>query len=392
LKKAGKRKHRSLFYRVSAWLHLWLGLVTGIVVVIVSVTGAILTFEEELRLLLQPYQKVQDTGKPFLPPSVLADATKKQYNIKGVSVVIYRGLDRSAIIPWYGDRKNMLVNFVDPYTGKGLHSQPLNSDFYRIMIEGHYQLWLPRKIGAPIVTYSTLIFVITLITGLVLWWPKKWTRSTREQSFFVKITGTFKRLNYDLHNVLGFYSLLIAMILGLTGIVFGAKWFSDAVYWTASGGEKKTFERAMSDTTLTYIRKSPDEDILFARLQKAKVDMTNQSVTFGYPFGKAGTWSVAVNPSMGSKRYQEQSSHFEQHSLKLLKADPNFATLNGGEKLSRLNYDLHVGSVWGLPTKIIAFLACIISASLPITGFIIWLGKQKKKPKIRKKRIQTTTT
>jgi len=53
---------------------------------------------------------------------------------------------------------------------------------------------------------------------------------------------------------------------------------------------------------------------------------------------------------------------------------------NGGDKMMRLNYDLHVGSIGGITTKIIALLVCIISASLPITGFIIWLGK-KKKPK-----------
>lgn len=377
MKKAGKKKNRSLFYRISAWLHLWLGLVTGIVVVIVSVTGAILTFEEELRLLFQPYQTVQDHGKPFLPPSALAEAAKKEYKIKGVSAVLYRGRERSAVVPWYGDRKNYLVNYLDPYTGKPLHSQPLNSDFYRIMIEGHYQLWLPRNIGQPIVAYSTLIFVITLITGLVLWWPKKWTKSTREQSFFIKTKATFKRLNYDLHNVLGFYALLIAMVLGLTGMVFGMRWFSNAVYYTASGGAKQAFERASSDTTLTITNTIPDEDILFNRLKQTKVDMDNQGVTFGYPFGKAGTWSVSINPEMG-KRYRERGSYFEQHSLKLLKTEPAFATVNGGEKMMRLNYDLHVGAIGGITTKIIAFLVCVISASLPITGFIIWLGKKRK--------------
>jgi uncharacterized iron-regulated membrane protein len=389
LKRGGKKKDRSLFYRISAWLHLWLGLVTGIVVVIVSITGAILTFEDELRMLLQPYQKVQDHGKPFLPPSTLAAIAKNEYKTKGVSAVIYRGRDKSVIIPWYGDRKNYLVNYLDPYTGKPLHSQPLNSDFYRIMIEGHYQLWLPRNIGQPVVAYSTLIFVITLITGLVLWWPKKWTKATKEQSFFIRTKGTLKRLNYDLHNVLGFYALIIAMILGLTGMVFGMQWFSNSVYWAASGGAKKAFERAKSDTTLTTINAMPDEDVLFQRLQKAKVDMAGQMVTFGYPFGKAGAWSVGINPSMG-KRYTERSSYFEQHSLKLLKTDAAFSAVNGGEKLSRLNYDLHVGSVGGITTKIIAFLVCVISASLPITGFIIWLGKKRKSSKRARKRKKVT--
>ena len=378
LKRAGKKRNRSVFYRIAAWLHLWLGLVSGIVVIIVSITGAVLTFEEELRWLFQPYQKVQDNGKPFLPPSALAAAAKKEYKIPGVSAVIYRGRNRSVIVPWYGDRKNYLVNYLDPYTGQALHSQPLDSDFYRIMVIGHYQLWLPRNIGQPIVAYATLIFVITLITGLVLWWPKRWNASTRKQSFFIRTKATLKRLNYDLHNVLGFYAMLIALILGLTGMVFGMQWFSKAVYWTASGGKTPTFERVSSDTTLTATRTLPDEDVLFQLLQRQHVDMSHQEISFGYPFGKAGTWSLSVNPSMG-KRYKIQNSYFEQHSLKPLKADRSFSAVNGGEKMSRLNYDLHVGAIGGITTKIIAFLVCLISASLPVTGFIIWLGKKRKK-------------
>ena len=330
--------------------------------------------------MFQPYQSVKDEGKPFLPPSKLAEAVKKKYGIAGVSAVLYRGKDRSVVIPWYGDRKNMLVNYVNPYTAEPLYSQRLDDDFYRIMIVGHYQLWMTRNIGKPIVAYSTLIFVITLFTGLILWWPKRWTNATRKQSFFVRTKGTLKRLNYDLHNVLGFYALAIALILGLTGMVYGMEWFSKAVYWSASGGEKQSFERSVSDTTLLAKPGLADEDIIFRRLLVAKIDMVNQHITFGYPYGKTGAWSVAFNPKPNT-RYLERSDYYEQHSLKLLKSDPAYDKLNGGAQLLKLNYDLHVGSIWGLGTKIIAFLACVISASLPITGFIIWLSKGKKKKK-----------
>ena len=108
------KKKRSVFYRISAWLHLWLGLISGIVVVIVSLTGAALTFEEEWRYLFQPYQHAESQGRSFLPPSVLADSVKKAYQLPGVSAVMYRGKDRSAVVPWYRDRANLLVNYVDP--------------------------------------------------------------------------------------------------------------------------------------------------------------------------------------------------------------------------------------------------------------------------------------
>lgn len=373
-----KKKHpRSLFYRISAWLHLWLGLISGIVIVIVAVTGAILTFEQELRVLTQPYQKVRVASTPVLPPSVLSSAVIRKYNFPSVYGVFYQGEGRSAIVPYYGDRKKYQVVYVDPYTARILHYQVLNDDFYRIMIEGHYQLWLPRSIGKPIVAYATLIFVITLISGMVLWWPKKWTKTAVKASFFIKFKARFKRLNYDLHNVLGFYALLVGLVLGLTGMVYGMKWFADSTYYIASAGQHRLNDRPVSDSTLTVVHQQPEEDLLYKNLLNKGTDIKKQWISISYPFGKAGTWGVGVNPKPGT-RYLEHYAYYEQHSLKRLKGPLYFSQAGGAEQLMRLNYDLHVGAIGGIWTKIIAFLVCVISASLPVTGFIIWIKKKNK--------------
>jgi len=369
--KVKTKKNRSLFYRISAWLHLWLGLVTGIVVVIVSITGAALVFEQELRVLLDPYQTVEANNRNFLPPSVLKHAAMKKYNLPAVSAVVYQGKNRSAVVPYYGDRSKYQLIYIDPYSAEILHYQLLSKDFFRIMLEGHYNLWLPRKFGKPIVAYSTLIFVITLVTGIVLWWPKNLNKTNVQKSFKIKWTAKWKRINYDLHNVVGFYSLLFALILGLTGMVYGMKWFSDAMYWTASGGKSFAYNKMASDTTLVRSGIMEDEDVLFKQLVNKKADLDNQFLTIGYPFGKAGVWNISLNPRADS-RMRDSSESFEQVSLKKLEKPVE----NGGDLLLGLNYDLHVGSVGGFTTKIIAFLVCIICASLPVTGFIIWWPKK----------------
>ncbi len=373
-----KRKHpRSLFYRISAWLHLWLGILSGIVIVIVSLTGAILTFEQELRLVFQPYQTVKEENRPFLPPSKLSEKVRKEFDFPSVAGVFYQGAGRSAVVPYYGDRKNYRVIYINPYTAEILHNQALDDDFYRIMVVGHYQLWLPRNIGKPIVAYATLIFVITLISGMVLWWPKKWTKTTRNASFFIRVKAKFKRLNYDLHNVLGFYSLLIALVLALTGMVYGMKWFADAVYFVSSVGEEQALERPLSDTTLTTVHRIPEQDLLYQNLIHKGTDVKTQILSISYPFGKKGVWGVGINPKPGT-RYLEAYQYYEQHSLKPLASPVKFNKANGGDQVLRLNYDLHVGSIGGIWTKIIAFLVCIICTSLPITGFIIWIKKKEK--------------
>jgi uncharacterized iron-regulated membrane protein len=373
--KKEKKKGRSLFYRISAWLHLWLGLVTGLVVIVVSITGAILVFEQELRVMFQPFQTVSSNGKSILQPSVLKAAAMKAYNLPEVSCVVYQGEGRCAVVPYYEDRKNMLLTYIDPYTARPLHSVPLEKDFFRRVLAGHYNLWLPRPYGDLIVSYSTMIFVITLITGLVLWWPRKWTKATRKQAFKIKTDATPKRLNYDLHNVLGFYSLIIGLILGLTGIVYGIQWFSKAVYFTASGGQQragfKRGEKKEDVPTLVRTSATPDEDSIFTLMHTTHPDVEKEILVITYPEGKGGAWSTSLSKELNKSAYEFGS--YEQVSLKPKKKKPE----NGGDRYMRLNYDLHLGSVGGITTKILAFLACIICASLPITGFIIWWGKKK---------------
>ena len=378
-KEPKKKKGRSYFYRICAWLHLWLGLISGIVVVLVSLTAAILTFEQEIKLLTEPFQTVEHAeDAQFLPPSVLRERVKEEYDFPSVSSVYYRGEGKSALIPYYADRTNYQEIYVNPYTGETLYNRKLNNDFWRSMIIGHYQLWLPRNIGKPIVAYGTLIFVIALITGLILWWPKRWNKSSRDASFKIRWTAKFKRLNYDLHNVLGFYSLLVALILGLTGMVYGMQWFSDAVFWTASGGEKRDMERITSDTTAVGTFKMNDEDVLFQQVLDSGIDPAENQIAIQFPYGKAGAWNVNINPSFQTQ-WQARSTYYEQGSLKELKKDPAFSESNGGEQIMKLNYDLHVGSIGGIWTKIIAFLVCIVCTSLPITGFVVWWKKNPNK-------------
>src|SRR5699024_9878042 len=203
--------------------------------------------------------------------------------------------DKSAIVPYYSDPSNYQVGYVNPYTGKPLHNRHLDSDFFRFILMGHYQLWLPRWIGKPIVAYGTLIFVILLISGLVLWWPKRWSKRNAQKALKIRWNSSWRRLNLDLHNVVGFYSLLIALILALTGMVYGMNWFKEAVYWSATGEALPQQERVVSDTTLAASQAIPDEDRLYNNLVQSGLDFTDTEVWFYYPRGEKGVWTVQLN-------------------------------------------------------------------------------------------------
>ncbi|GGG92235.1 PepSY-associated TM helix domain-containing protein [Pedobacter zeae] len=393
----GKKKQKdTLFKRINNWLHLWLGLISGVIVLIVCLTGCIWVFNEEITGLLEPNTKVAWQDKPVVKPSELMRIAAKLYPEKVPSYANYQqgraiNLNLRAANAAPRDRRtgNTILK-VNPYTGEVISTevhQPGESDFFRFILNGHRFLWMPAQIGRPIVNYGTLIFVVLLITGLIWWYPKKWNQSTRDKSFKIKWGASFKRVNLDLHNVLGFYALLFLLAIALTGMVYGIKWYSEGIYWVTSGGEKlAAYKRLDSDSTLKGTGYTPEKamDVAWNRV----IARHPESMGFYYSFADTADAKAAINitvyPNKG-QFYNSQGYTFDQHTLQELKRQDAYsvayAQASFGQKLRKMNYDIHVGSILGFPGKVLAFLASLIGASLPITGFLVWYGRKFKKKK-----------
>jgi uncharacterized iron-regulated membrane protein len=88
---------------------------------------------------------------------------------------------------------------------------------------------------------------------------------------YFKRRAKFKRVNYDLHTVLGFYSLTIALTLTITGLIMGFQWFNKGFYWLASDGQRpQWYERAFSDTTQNLPLAGPGRKISNDDLKNVK--------------------------------------------------------------------------------------------------------------------------
>lgn len=376
------------FSKINAWLHLWLGLISGIIVFIVSITGCILVFEHDLKDLLYPYRKAAITNNgAMLPPSALISAAEKAMGGMPARSIEYRLPGKTTQVNFQSDS----IVYVNPYTAE-VAAVVDHEDFFHEVEEGHVNLWLPRKIGTRIVTYATLIFTILLITGMVLWWPKKWNRHNIRNAFTILWKGKFKRVNYDLHNVLGFYTLPVALIIAYSGLYMGFGWLSRSVYTVASGGKSMpAYYEPPSDTTMAAAgSRWAVLDGIWRQCVNELADKKSPAVLIGTPPGKNA--SVYAYTNMEGAYYQ--AHYFDQYSGKKLQGGGvdvmPFSEANGGDKLRRLNYSLHVGSIWGIPSKILFFLGSLVAASLPVTGFYIWWGKKKKKKKPALNRQQQT--
>jgi uncharacterized iron-regulated membrane protein len=396
------KKGKSWLKKLNAWLHLWLGLASGLIVFIVAVTGCLFVFQKEItELTHKDMLFVTPQSTPMLPPSVLQEkAQAAMGKDKPISyMTFYRAPDRAWEFMVYktGDEKAITVFgavdyygsvFINPYTGEvtGIHNY--KRDFFIIVKELHWSLLLHHPIGEQIVGWSTFIFVILLITGLILWWPKKWSKATREQSFKIKWSAKFKRVNYDLHNVLGFYSMLFALVLALTGMVWAFKWFQATVYVIAARSttppERKTFQ---SDTL--QMPSTKGLDLAYGYLVKEIPDARR----FGASAPAADKAApLYMSAYFGKETYYNRDDfQFDKNTGKMLYRQ-TAKDKNAGERLIGMNYDIHVGAIAGLPGKILAFIISLICASLPITGLLVWLNKGKKKSKAEKKKAPLLAT
>ncbi|MDQ1089185.1 PepSY domain-containing protein [Siphonobacter sp. SORGH_AS_1065] len=375
------------FRKINNWLHLWLGLGSGIIVFIVCITACIWVFNEEITAVLEPETKIEKENRPVITPSQLHESIATLHPGKEITYANYQQgrTIQAGVGDWEGEHYTINVH---PYTGKVINQhvhQKDESDFFRTVLNGHRFLWLPWEIGRPIVNYATLIFVIELITGLVWWYPKKWNKSTIEKSFTIKWGASFKRVNLDLHNVLGFYSLLFLLAIALTGMVWGIKWYSEGLYWVTSGGDTlPEFARNHSDTLQSnrFYTREQAMNKAWGIVQKKHPEAHGFYYNFPEKKDLKSPIYITIYPSAG-QFYNHQSYSFDQHTLKPFAEnavyDVPYAQASFGAKLRRMNYDIHVGSILGLPGKVMAFFASLIGASLPITGFLIWWGRRNKK-------------
>ncbi|MBE7175184.1 MAG: PepSY domain-containing protein [Mucilaginibacter polytrichastri] len=366
------------FKKITGTLHLWLGLASGLIVCFLGITGCILAFQQEIERAVQEYRFVEPQDRSYLPPSRLGAIASAQLPGKHRHSITYGDAGDAAVVAFYNiDPEYYFLAFLNPYTGEVLKVKDMSDDFFRIMINGHFYLWLPPAIGQPVVASATLCFFVLLVTGLILWWPKN--KSARKQRFTVKWTARWRRVNYDMHNVLGFYAMFIAFFLATTGLIMGFQWFSKSVYWLASGGKEQVlFYEPMSKKTPVKTAGEPAPD----RVWKFMVKNYPSARTVEVHYPDSDTASISGVANFGEGTYWNTDvRYFDQHTFEEITVNHSFGRkkdLKIADKIMRMNYDIHVGAILGLPGKIMAFCASLICASLPVTGFMIWWGRRKK--------------
>lgn len=342
---------------------------------IVSITGCIYVFVDEIESITKrEFLYVEPAEKEKLSTAELRQIAEGHLGEKVRAMAIYTDPERSVIGSARGaDPEFDYRIYLNPYTGEVLKVVDMQKDFFNIVVEIHYSLFLGET-GSKIISYAVSVFVILLVTGIVLWWPKK--KRKVKSSFTIKWKAKWRRKNYDLHSVLGFYASWIAIVIAITGLSWSYEWVEEGIYWLATG-ETKVDKEIKSDINMASSRFPADQALAYT--------MNN------YPYG-ISYWlffpADSSSPIYIYSYYKPEDIRardsfyvkFDQYSGEILEGSVP-GKRNAGDQLRAMNYDIHVGAIFGLAGKLLVFFTGLIIASLPISGFMFWWGKNKKKDK-----------
>lgn len=367
------------FKKIIQKIHLWLGLSTGLVVFIISITGCIYAFQQEIQDATQPFRFSEIENKPILPPSVFEKEARSVLPAAHLHAINYPAQGRSVEAIFYSFKpEHYYIVYMNPYTAKVLEVVNMENGFFHWILDGHFYLWLSPEIGQPVTSYATLLFVFMLISGIVLWWPKNKSAARQRFWFRWKDITKWKRKNYDLHNILGFYSSFLLLIIAITGIFFGIQWFTYLIYKAAGGEKNLLFTEPVSQRAIATNFKKPATDLVWEKMKKEHTDAVSLEVH------AIESDSSAIGANVNTKEgvfWSTDYRYFDQYTLKEIPAATIYGRLKDADtadKLIRMTYDIHTGGILGLAGKLLAFLLSLVAASLPVTGFMIWWGKQKK--------------
>jgi uncharacterized iron-regulated membrane protein len=209
------RPQSVLVRRVLFQVHLWLGVIAGLYILLVCVTGAALVFRIDMQRALHPDLFTPSAAAPQADPVAIIDSVARAYPGERVSGVDAPTTGRPTYLAYTssGDRFRTLL--LDPATATML-GELADTTFVRTLQDLHFDL-LGGRTGRIVNGAGAIVLSLMCLTGLVIWWPG---RSNWQRSLVVDWRRKGRRVLWDLHSAIGFWTAAFVLMWAVTGVYF----------------------------------------------------------------------------------------------------------------------------------------------------------------------------
>ncbi|MBN9587942.1 MAG: hypothetical protein BGN85_06425 [Alphaproteobacteria bacterium 64-11] len=369
-------------------VHMWVGLILGILCAVLGLSGSLLVYDDVLNKLLDPPPFATTQGAP-LPLAMVADAAREAAGDKGVTAgqlqITFPKKPAEAVSVRVGQISPMgtmglqnrtsgeerrrarrrgaegggrapigLQVFIDPVSGQVLETRrAIGSSIIRFAHQLHGNFLLGREGRSIVVGWLGVAMLLLGATGLVLWWPR---RGQWKYAFFVRATATGLRFHRELHAATGIWIFLIFMVVSYSGLVLA---------WPQLLGPGGPGPRAMPHVTPgTSASIGPDRALALAKAAMPGTEpdsitlptRPDQPITVGFMVHDAVRASVLVDP---------------WHDRVIGVRD------NSGSILAWMR-PLHQGAGLGVVWRFLVFLSGLVPSLFIVTGLIMWLKKRRR--------------
>ncbi|MDO6389104.1 PepSY-associated TM helix domain-containing protein [Pontibacter sp. BT731] len=358
-------------------LHLWVGLTAGAVLAFMGLMGSLYVFQPELTVALYPehYKSSEPEAAPVEVRLVVKNA-EEQFGGQVTNIFFPVRELENYIVKVKGNKQFL---FFDAATGNYVGQLEKRRGAMDTVLDLHRHLAMGDT-GALITrTCALLLAFVLLSTGLYLWFPRK--RHQLKERLRLKPNASFKRRNFDLHNVFGFYFSIPLFLAAITGVYFGFQEQTQNVVDKLTLAKEPTpYVKALRSSyqeataPLTVYEALDRMDALHPGYVKRTLVMAPDSAaTLNLTY-------LASSELEAGPQYRPMV-YLDQYTGAIV-YDYNPHTAPVGTQLTRNWFvPTHFGEIGGWITRILWFFLGLVPATLWVTGIVMWRGKSKKKKK-----------
>jgi uncharacterized iron-regulated membrane protein len=351
-------------------IHLWTGILLSIYVALIGLSGAITVFRADLTMSVPHALQSQPLDPArYKTLDEVATSLRAAHPKFKLLTILAPDEDRHAFGSMMRAQDGMHFVTVDPYSARVLHDAASKKHWAMLIGEFHENMFLGRT-GEIISGMAAIALLLTLFTGIVLWWPGivRWVRALG-----VNFRAGWKRINFDLHSAIGFWTLLFAIMWCATTIV---------MVWPEA-------------TTKVLSRVSPVTDaveepkIVLPRHTGPCPKFTMQSIvdtaTASQPQTRFAIYSMVPVPNqpirvfmargMILNRGEWDEQFFDPCDGKQLFVWKRWIWKSAGDAIVAGAKPLHVGFVWGRWAQWTWFIIGISFPVLAITGLLMYWNR-----------------
>lgn len=346
--------------------HLCVGLTIGVVLLLVAASGAALVFEDNIDRALHPSLSYVAPGDRSLPLRDLIGRVATAYPDAQVAGISFPEQPRQSLT--FSARSKTLgplAVYVNQYTGDVLGHRTAEERERGLARRVHllHTRLFAGQVGEWLVGAVTALTLLMAITGLYLWWPRKILAINRRLSW--------RRLNFDLHNVFGLYASSVFLFIALTGMMIAFEGVTDPLFTKLNATPLPDIP-----TQSVPIRGVPPmtADALVERARAALPGAFLKSVSV--PNG--GKAVIVAGLKFPEDRTPGGRSRvfLDQYSGRTL-AVLNTRTAPLGTRIINLKRSAHTGDIFGAPTQALYFVTSLMLVGQIVTGFFVWWKPRK---------------